>query len=170
MNVPSNLLSIFSKMNGSPDLADSALAVPSLLQPVVQIPAVLTNVTNGFNALLALRTSFLASQSFTLTNGGANQFNIVTFGEGLWDITLDWFYNVNFANVNAVQLQAQDTQTTGIMNLAIFTPLAANVIVTKTQKFVVSLLNPLVLDVQMPLSGVGQTQVFSIMVLGNRLA
>lgn len=171
MQVPSNLLAVFSKHDGVLRLDDASLEVPSTLVPVVEIPGIVGRMTlGGFNT--QDNASVFESVTDTVTNGSVDAY-IAILAAGLWDIEIAATFAAGYTDLteaNQIYMLLEPPAAAGSqMNFPKFF-CAANVPQHQRHHFRIASIVPFSFSRVLSANGVGETKIFEMSLIANRLA
>lgn len=171
MNVPTDLLSIFKRHNGTQTLDDGVLEIPHALLPVLEIPEIDRASFYGDQGSTPRRqSSFRWSGSIQRTNqAGVTEF--IGVGAGIWEFHVAWQYVANYTDIPnvggfyfALGSSGQDFQ------IAVGRPIA-NVPQTGyyTFRIAIEAQDEFAFIAIVNTNGVGETDFFNYTVHANRL-
>lgn len=171
MNITSNILGELAQTikRASPDIHETSLQVPALIQPILELrsPLRITTVSNA----IFYDQSFVANIGQTITNGAVAPFDLVSCGPGVWELVFFSTYTSNFASAGGagliVTINTGDGVSLQLLNIDSWQAAGTTVNTVLPVKFAV----PKQLQIQgsLGLAGAAQSHAHSLTVWANKL-
>lgn len=162
MRVPSNILTGFKGAGAQIGPEDADLLIQPQLVPIAEIPRPLATIVDiGLSGPFVANDSCIVNGSYTIINAARATPNVVTLQPGVWVLTVDWNAGWSFITATLGAITAQYQSTGGFLTCTLIS--IPSIIVAngfaggQIGPLRLSLSFPLLLSMDVPASGVGQT-------------